>query len=107
MTYNRTEVMKLAWVMVRQDLWSLRASASALRSLFPAALKRAWAAIKERVARLAARMAMPVLPVNTICMRITLIENRDRLEWSDYRELDGLRSMLAEAQRRETPALAA
>ena len=48
--FNKSEIMRLAWVWARQDLWAARLPASQLRRLFRAALVRAWADAKRMAA---------------------------------------------------------
>jgi hypothetical protein len=87
MTYNRKQIMTLAWAWARQDLWSLRLPASHLRRLFNANLKAAWA---EAKARALAAPAKPSRPVEQIVLEISAIENRDGLRWNDFQRLDAL-----------------
>ena len=98
MTYNRKEIMTLAWAWARQDLWSLRLPASHLRRLFADALTRAWAEAKAR--KFSAAVKGPSRPVEQIEAEISAIENRDGLRWPDFQRLDALRIELNEANRR-------
>jgi hypothetical protein len=98
MTYNRKQIMVLAWTWARQDLWSLRLPASHLRRLFNAALKRAWAEAKAREFSVAVKG--PSRPVEQIVLEISAIENREGLRWPDFQRLDALQIELTEANRR-------
>jgi hypothetical protein len=75
MTYNRKQIMTLAWAWARQDLWSMRLPASHLRRLFAANLKAAWAEAKARA------LAAPA---------ICTLENRDGLRHPDFERLAAL-----------------
>lgn len=88
MTYNRKQIMTLAWAWARQDLWGARLPASHLRRLFNAALKRAWVEAKAR--EFSAAVKGPSRPVEQIKREIFLIENRDGLRWNDFHRLDAL-----------------
>jgi len=87
MTYNRKQIMTLAWAWARQDLWSMRLPASHLRRLFAANLKAAWA---EAKASALAAPAKPSRPVAQIVAEICTLENRDGLRWNDFQRLDAL-----------------
>lgn len=107
MTYDRKEIMTLAWAMARQDLWSLRLPASHLRGLFAGALVKAWAGAKTRAANLksAAAKVLPAAAMIRNC--ILALECKDRLTLADYQVLSDSRADLTEAYRREALPLAA
>ncbi|MCA3443485.1 MAG: hypothetical protein INF52_08980 [Rhodobacter sp.] len=98
MTYNRKQIMTLAWAWARQDLWSLRLPASHLRRLFNANLKAAWAEAKARAAVPAT--GCTIRAVADIADEILCLECKDRLTWQDFQRLDALRIELNEANRR-------
>jgi hypothetical protein len=102
MTYNRKQIMTLAWAWARQDLWSLRLPASHLRRLFADALKRAWAEAKARA--FSAAVKGPSRPVKQIVLEISAIENREGLRWPDFQRLDALQIELNQANRRAPTA---
>jgi hypothetical protein len=95
MTYNRKQIMTLAWAWAKQDLWSLRLPASHLRRLFADALTRAWA---EAKARALAAPAKPSRPVEQIVAEICTLENRDGLRHPDFERLAALTAELNAAR---------
>jgi hypothetical protein len=99
MTIDRKEVFRRAWVWAKQDLWSDRAPASALRGYFRAALVRAWADAKQQAAyRAAQRAAFPAArPAEVIRTEILVLECKDRLAGADWQRLDTLRAELRAA----------
>ncbi|MDI3336394.1 hypothetical protein QKW60_08255 [Defluviimonas aestuarii] len=102
MTYNRSEILKAAWADAKNVFTFLGYARHQLRSLFAAALRKAWAKAKE-AARTAARS------VESIRAQIVAMENADRLGWDGMQKLSALRTVLAEAKAREAaqrPALA-
>ncbi|KFI24901.1 hypothetical protein [Paenirhodobacter enshiensis] len=96
MTIDRAELFRLAWVMARHDLWSLRLPASRLHGLFPAALKRAWATVKCQAAYRAQRLAVFTAgrPADEIRADILTLECKGRLRGPDWQRLDALRAEL-------------
>ncbi len=82
-TIDCEDLMSLAWSFARQEHWSRRMPAGTLRSLFPAALKAAWAEMKRRAVMAAERAAEAArLAENGLgALRAELIslENTDRL----------------------------
>ena len=94
MTYNRKQIMTLAWAWARQDLWSMRLPASHLRRLFNAALTRAWAEAKASVAP----AKSPSRPVAQIALEICALENRDGLRHPDFERLAALNLELRAAR---------
>ena len=96
MTYNRKQIMTLAWAWARQDLWSMRLPASHLRRLFNAALTRAWA--EAKASALAAPAKSPSRPVAQIALEICALENRDGLRHPDFERLAALNLELRAAR---------
>jgi hypothetical protein len=90
MTYNRKQIMTLAWAWARQDLWSLRLPASHLRRLFNDALRRAWAEAKEKARQFSDTVKGPSRPAEQIQREILILECKDRLCWQDFQRLDAL-----------------
>lgn len=107
MTYNRKEIMTMAWAMARQDLWSNRLPASHLRGFFAGALVKAWSSAKTRAANLKAAAAKVLPAVAMIRNHILALECKDRLSSVDYKVLSDLQSDLTEAYRREFLPMAA
>jgi len=99
MTIDRSELFRLAWQMARQELWSQRLPASRLRSLFPAALKRAWVAMKQQAAYRAQRLITfaTAHPADEIRADILTLECKDAMRGCDWQRLDALRVELAAA----------
>lgn len=94
--FNKSEIMRLAWVWAKQDLWAARLPASQLRRLFRAALVRAWADAKRMAAYRAAQHATfaTIRPAAEIRDAIMVLECKDRLHGSDWARLDALRAEL-------------
>lgn len=107
MTINRAEVFRLAWAFAKADLWSLRLPASCLRSLFRAALVRAWADVKLMTARRAAERPAPVRPAEEVRRDLLSWECKDSLRGSDWTRLEALRAELRVALDREALPIAA
>jgi len=93
--FNRSEIMRRAWVWAKQDLWSNRAPASRLRHFFAAALARAWKEAKAAIARLpemaaanAARAAkFAHLSLTDLQNAILSMENSDFLGWASMAKM--------------------
>ena len=85
--------------------------ASALRSVFCKSLAYAWKEAKTKSVRAAetakALVGMVVRSVSKIRDAIISLECQDRLTHADWLFMATLKAELAEAQRRENPALAA
>ncbi|MCA3523575.1 MAG: hypothetical protein IOC80_04300 [Rhodobacter sp.] len=98
MTFNRKQIMTLAWAWARQDLWSLRLPASHLRRLFNDALRRAWAEAKEKARQFSDTVKSPSRPVAQIEAEICTLENRDGLRHPDFERLAALNLELRAAR---------
>ncbi len=101
MTYDRTAIMTHAWAFARHELRSRCLPASALRSVFPAALRSAWRAAKVKMAYLIARTALAMRPAAQLRAEVEDLENRDRLGWEGTERLGQLRAALSDAIERE------
>ena len=96
MKYDKARVMKLAWIWAKQDLWSARADKSKLRECFIAALKRAWADVKNTV-----RQNASIVTTRTkeqVMHDIWVFENKDTIRGNDWKVLDKLRQELVYAK---------
>ena len=107
MTINRKDIMTHAWILVRQELWSLRLPASKLRNLFPAALRSAWRAAKAKAARTAEMVSEVTLPAADIWASIQNLENRSHLDFQGLQKLNQLNHAYQHALACERAALAA
>jgi hypothetical protein len=99
--------MTHAWILVRQELWSLRLPASKLRSLFPAALRGAWRAAKAKAARIAEMVSEVTLPAADIWAQIQNLENKTRLNFQGMQKLNQLNCAYQHARACEQAVLAA
>ena len=104
MSVDRHELMNLAWHLARQELWSRRLPASALRLLFPHALRTAWREMKYRAELAVARAAKPKRPADEIRAEILILENTDRLGFQGIERLSAARAELHEALAAERKA---
>lgn len=82
MTYDRSAIMKAAWVRVRRA----DRSRFPLRVILRNAMRTAWAE-----AKLAAMLADGPRLVSTLAAQIAAIESKDYLTRADWRELEALR----------------
>lgn len=96
--FNKSEIMKRAWVWAKQDLWSARAKQSKLRAYFVAALKRAWAEAKAYAAQKASTPTLPTRPIAVIEADLFAFECKDTMRGSDWQHLDALRAELSQAR---------
>lgn len=95
--FNKSEIMKRAWVWAKQDLWRDRAKQSELRCYFAAALKRAWAEAKADAARKASAPVFVSRPVAEIKAQLFAFECKDSIRGSEWTTYDALRAELAQA----------
>lgn len=93
--FNKSEIMKRAWVWAKQDLWRDRAKQSELRRYFAAALKRAWAEAKADAARKASAPVFVSRPIAEIEAELFIFECKDTIRGSDWPRFDALRAELA------------
>lgn len=81
--FNRSEIMKAAWVLVRRA----NVARFGLRTVLRNALRRVWAKAKAEAAEAARR------PMTEVQARIWMIESKDtRLTGADYAEILSLRA---------------
>ncbi|MEM9432217.1 MAG: hypothetical protein AAGA32_22575, partial [Pseudomonadota bacterium] len=101
----RSELMTLAWMFARQDHWSLRMPKGTLHTLFPDALRRAWAQMKSVVARRAERLAeLGSMDPEALRRQIIGLENTDTLGAECRERLAAARRALAEISARDYAA---
>ena len=100
-TLDRSEVFTFAWRIARQELWSRRLPSSELRSLFPNALRKAWAEMKRRTEIAAKRAAQALRPSPAIWADIQNLENRSTLGHEGINRLAELRTAYHAARERE------
>ncbi len=101
MEYDRAAIMSHAWSFARHEMRSRCLPASALRSVFPEALRNAWRAAKVKMAYLMARAALALRPAAQLRAEVEDMENRDRLGWEGTERLGQLRAALSDAIARE------
>ena len=93
---NRTDLMHRAWTYARQEHWSRRLPAGTLRSLFAAALRRAWADLKAEARRMAERAAeLATLDLDALRAELATLENTDRLGHAGILRLSQVRDAIA------------
>lgn len=98
---NRSEVFSFAWTIARQELWSRCLPAPRLRSLFPDALRRAWAELKRRAAIAAERAKQTMRPSSDIWADIQALENRTTLGHEGINQLADFQRAYHDACQRE------
>ena len=101
--FNKSEIMRRAWVWAKQDLWSARAPKSKLRAFLAAAVKRAWAEVKMLATRVTAPAVAQRL-ASEIRADLFAFECKDTMRGSDWTCLDIMRAALTAAEAREAVA---
>lgn len=117
MHINRRQVMTTAWALVRGEMqrdfrfiydWTpgptygqrRETTAEEKRAVFAAALRRAWATVKD-AARITAERRQTARPVAELRAMIENLENTDTLAHAGLQRLSELRSELADAEARD------
>lgn len=105
MTYDRAEIMKSAWAIVRRFL----GNGEPFRALMSRALKFAWEKARERLSvaraverKMRAAEALASRSADDLQREITGLENKDHWQQSDHARMSALRAALQVAQSRET-----
>jgi hypothetical protein len=98
--YDKSRVMKLAWVWARQDLWSARADKSLLHNYFAKALKRAWVDVKntQELKDIALKHLSKQRTKEEVLDDIRVFESKDTIRGDDWKVLDELRRELVYAK---------
>ncbi|MEO3416800.1 hypothetical protein AAFO92_19285 [Roseovarius sp. CAU 1744] len=98
---NRSEIFSFAWTLARQELFSQRLPACELRSLFPDALRRAWAEMKHRAVIATERAKQVLRPSAELWAEIQTLENRTTLGHEGINRLSELRGAYHASCKRE------